>query len=313
MTQLQKSAQSIFKLTENLSFKSKYCLWVSIIIISLFILIQTLVILKIIIPTYTSSLFGYFCIWMFVPHFYIFTKEFIKESNSKEKVLLDEVLRKNMYLEYAAKILRHDMHSGINTYLPRGIKALERKLSHETIQSLKLESSLKLLKEGLLHTQEVYKGVYEFTDLVREDTKLNLYPCDIKELLSEFLTRTSYSDQVIIEDLVVAYINPSLFCTAIDNLIRNGLKYNDDLTKWVRIKMVNGTTLAIIDNGRGLSKQQFKELSKPYIRMKDQKESGSGLGLNISIAILDEHKFKVDVEKLEKGTMFMIDIHNNIT
>ena len=29
-----------------------------------------------------------------------------------------ELSRKNTYLEHAAKILRHDMHSGINTYLP---------------------------------------------------------------------------------------------------------------------------------------------------------------------------------------------------
>ena len=42
---------------------------------------------------------------------------------------LKEVDRKNAYLEHAAKILRHDMHSGINTYIPRGIKSLERRLS----------------------------------------------------------------------------------------------------------------------------------------------------------------------------------------
>ena len=30
--------------------------------------------------------------------------------------------KKTVYLEHAAKILRHDIHSGINTYIPRGIK-----------------------------------------------------------------------------------------------------------------------------------------------------------------------------------------------
>jgi PAS domain S-box-containing protein len=49
-----------------------------------------------------------------------------------------ELNRKNTYLEHAAKILRHDMHSGINTYIPRGISSLERRLSPEDIQKLKI-------------------------------------------------------------------------------------------------------------------------------------------------------------------------------
>ena len=32
-----------------------------------------------------------------------------------------EISEKNTFLEHAAKILRHDMHSGINTYMPRGV------------------------------------------------------------------------------------------------------------------------------------------------------------------------------------------------
>ncbi len=80
-----------------------------------------------------------------------------------------EINKKNTYLEHAAKILRHDMHSGINTYIPRGISSLERRLKPEDIETLKLEAPLKMLKEGLKHTQKVYKGVYEFTNLVKED------------------------------------------------------------------------------------------------------------------------------------------------
>ena len=34
----------------------------------------------------------------------------------------EKLNQKKIYLDYTAKILRHDMHSGINTYIPRGIK-----------------------------------------------------------------------------------------------------------------------------------------------------------------------------------------------
>jgi len=42
-------------------------------------------------------------------------------------------------------------------------------------------------------------------------------------------------------------------------------------------------------------------LSQPYTRKEDQQESGTGLGLNICIAILEEHNFTIECKKLEEG------------
>ena len=66
-------------------------------------------------------------------------------------------------------------------------------------------------------------------------------------------------------------VNEALFCTAIDNLIRNGLKYNDAPTKWVKIYS-EGDFICIQDNGRGLTPKEFWEFSKPYARKEGQKE-----------------------------------------
>jgi K+-sensing histidine kinase KdpD len=60
------------------------------------------------------------------------------------------------------------------------------------------------------------------------------------------------------------------------------------------------------DNGRGITNEEFIELSKPYTRKEGQKEGGSGLGLNICIAILKEHGFKITAEKLDSGTKLKI-------
>ena len=86
---------------------------------------------------------------------------------------LNDIAKKNSYLEHAARIIRHDMHSGINTYMPRGINSLEKRLTTEDIAKLKIEGALKMVKEGLNHTQRVYKSVYEFTNLVKSDVVLN--------------------------------------------------------------------------------------------------------------------------------------------
>ena len=101
----------------------------------------------------------------------------------------------------------------------------------------------------------------------------------------------------------------SLFCTALDNLIRNGLKYNDSPTKYVKIYFdYNNDQLIVEDNGRGMTQDEFEYLSRPYTRRSDQKESGSGLGLNICVEILKEHGFSVSCKKTNQGTKILIQL-----
>jgi PAS domain S-box-containing protein len=228
---------------------------------------------------------------------------------------LREVDRKNAYLEHAAKILRHDMHSGINTYLPRGIKSLERRLSKMLVSldipeekgEKHLGQSLQLLKEGLAHAQRVYNGVKEFTNLVKKEAVMDRQPHNLQQILIDYLKGTSYRSSVAVEDLGTEEVNESLFCTAVDNLIRNGLRYNDSDTKLVKLYR-EGDVLVVEDNGRGMTQEQFDEFSKPYARGENNKESGSGLGLNICVAIMTEHGFKVTSEKIKTGTKIKIEM-----
>ena len=129
----------------------------------------------------------------------------------------------------------------------------------------------------------------------------------MREILVSYLSSTSYEKQVVIDELGIAEVNESLFCTAVDNLIRNGLKYNDSSTKLVHI-FAEGNYICITDNGRGMSQDDLITWSQPYKRKEGQHEAGSGLGLNICIAIMDEHKFPVTAEKLEIGTKLKIKI-----
>lgn len=288
---------------EGISKKSRIALAIAGAIMLTFFLVQTCIAFELCPATYGLALFGYICVIAFMPPFFIVVAEFL----TKKKQVADELDKKNIYLEHAAKIIRHDMHSGINTYIPRGISGLQRRLSLESIEELKIQAPLRLLQDGLKHAQKVYAGVYEFTNLVKSDAQMSKKEVDIDSVLRDYLSLTSYKDQVILSDLPVLNVNEALFCTAIDNLIRNGLKYNDSDTKLVKI-YIEDNYLCIEDNGRGLTNAEFIELSKPYTRKKDQKEGGTGLGLNICTAILQEHGFSVSAEKLKQGTKLRIKI-----
>jgi hypothetical protein len=285
------------KMSSEISVISKLCLWVSVIIMLIFFFVESCVVFGICELSMNLSYFGYGCLLSFMPLFGVVIKEFLGKKANVEA----ELFNKNNYLEHAAKILRHDMHSSINVYIPRGVSSLERRLTEHQIKELKIGPPLRMVREGLTHAQKVYKGVYEFTNLVKNNSILQKETYDIKEILNGYLKSTSYKSQVLLsENLPTIKVNESLFCTAIDNLIRNGLKYNDSERKVIKIYS-EGKYIVVEDNGRGLSTEEFTQLSKPYTRKDNQEEQGSGLGLNICKSILEEHGFKIRVESLTRG------------
>ena len=220
----------------------------------------------------------------------------IKIQDVELEKQLGDIAKKNTYLEHAAKVIRHDMHSGINTYIPRGLSSLEKRINDEVAKELKIDLALRMIKEGLSHTQKAYKNVYEFTNLVKPQANLTKTEVNLGESLTSYLSMTSYSSQVQISDLPTVFANETLLCIAIDNLIRNGLKYNDSSHKQVKV-FAEGNFLYVEDNGRGMSQEEFEQWSNP----KKEKKEESGLGLNICKAILEEHGFKISAEKLKLG------------
>jgi len=231
----------------------------------------------------------------------------IKHQDKEIITQLTDIHVKNTYLEHAARIIRHDMHSGINTYMPRGLSSLERRLTPDEMKNLKIDTAIKMIKDGLLHTQKVYKSVYEFTNLVKQNVVLEKELVDVKTLLVDFLSNSAYKTQVEISDIGLISVNKVLFCNAIDNLIRNGLKYNDSDVKLVKV-FLEENCIVVEDNGRGLTETKFQEIISASYKNSDNYKEEVGLGLNICNAILKEHGFSISCEQLNNGTKIKIKI-----
>jgi hypothetical protein len=141
---------------QGISLNAKISLVVAGVIMLTFFTVQTCIVFGLCEPTLFLAKFGWGCVIFFMPPFFKVVQEFLA---NKAKISKD-LSTKNTYLEHAAKIIRHDMHSGINTYLPRGIKSMKRRLTEEQIAELKIGAPLKLIEDGLHHAQKVYSGVY---------------------------------------------------------------------------------------------------------------------------------------------------------
>jgi signal transduction histidine kinase len=110
---------------------------------------------------------------------------------------------------------------------------------------------------------------------------------------------------------VMIETNKNLFKTVMQNLIQNGLKFNQASLPKVTIEILHKTEyiqFLISDNGFGINAQFKEELFLPFKRFNKEIE-GSGLGLTISKRIAQKMNGNLYCAKSdEKGTTFVLEL-----
>lgn len=230
--------------------------------------------------------------------------------NINDMIFKNEINRREAYLQYASRIIRHDLNSGINIYIPRGVTGVKR-VTKDLNLGKSFDRSMNLIERGLIHSRYIYTGVKEFTEMFRDGQNITKSEYDLTELINDYLKNLHYSNLVEVSDLGKVEVNGSLFCIAIDNLIRNGLTYNDSKYRNVKIYRT-GNYLCVEDNGRGINKERFMSYIKPFKRNNKQREPGTGLGITICYSIIKEHGFDIDVVKLESGSIIKIELGETV-
>jgi len=241
---------------------------------------------------------------------WLLTQNELNMSILEEIKMREELYKKDIFIQYAAKILRHDMHSGINTYIPRGIAHLRKKISPEQIKKQRLAIAFTLLEDGITHVQRVYKSVNAFTNLTNPQARVLEGTVELGKELSEYLVFAKYKDKVKIEELTTVTGNPYLLCTAFGIFIENGFKFNDNEPekRFVRVYLFSENEIAIEDNGCGMTQEDLVKFTQPL--QTSEKMHNSLLNFNIAIIIIREHKFSIRAEKLENGTRILIRFRN---
>lgn len=100
------------------------------------------------------------------------------------------------------------------------------------------------------------------------------------------------------------FIDEKKFCRLFDNLLSNSIKYSPRRSN-ILIN-INKDSFKIIDEGKGMTKNQISKITQRYTRF-DDIQGGFGLGFNIIYSIAKEYKLKIDIKsKINEGTCIKI-------
>ena len=112
---------------------------------------------------------------------------------------------------------------------------------------------------------------------------------------------------------LIFYSNKPLLHTALKNIIENACKFSSNHLAEVKIgTSVSGISIAIKDNGPGISERELPFIFEPFYRSASTKEvKGYGIGLALAYRIFKAHGFPLKVEsEVNKGTTFIINFSN---
>ena len=128
----------------------------------------------------------------------------------------------------------------------------------------------------------------------------------VSRLISSALELTFVENvEIIKDDSVDEFINVDSvkMSIAIKNLIENAYKYADSDEK-IRVYIGNTnkhTTVLVKDRGPGIPENLIKNITKAFVRGKNETESGFGLGLSICYKVISAHGGKLEIQNNPRG------------
>ncbi|MBC6425423.1 MAG: PAS domain-containing sensor histidine kinase [Ekhidna sp.] len=216
-------------------------------------------------------------------------------------------------------IIAHDIKSPLNmfqTFLNVSNQAdmsLKEFFKYQEILKQKLTSLTGTVNELLdwsrmqLGGINAYPAMVNVCDVVNEN--IDLFDSLIKKKNIEFKVNASCN--------VSAWIDENHFKVAIRNLIHNAIKFTNEggTVEILSNQNEKETIIKVADTGIGMDSETINSIIKKEIQDSQagtQREMGTGLGLSLSIGLLEKNNCDVSVKsEINKGTTFEIKIPNH--
>lgn len=98
--------------------------------------------------------------------------------------------------------------------------------------------------------------------------------------------------------------NPGLLISALENVVRNAIKYGRDTIKVRFFPDAHQLAIQIDDNGEGVPDDELGDIFRPFYRVstaRDRSSGGTGLGLAITDSAIRQHSGTVNASRSPLG------------
>ena len=209
-------------------------------------------------------------------------------------------------------IISHDVKSPLNSILSLLQLLKERKFEDKSIEQI-----VELLHKSTYSTMKLLENLLSWAKLQTGDLKYEPAAFDMKELASEVETvfkgnteqKKIWLNNQIQKSLLV-YGDHNMIYTVLRNAVSNAIKFTNPggQIKIYSIDDTDGVTIAVADNGVGMTQAEVQELFKVDSKFKKEGtagEKGTGLGLILCKEFIARHNGNVCIEsEADRGTTF---------
>jgi signal transduction histidine kinase len=231
------------------------------------------------------------------------------ESREKSQQLLQELLDSNTELKRFNFMVSHDLRTPLRqivsfTDLARMANQKQDKDGVQDYLDYVGSSARQLytLTEDLLSLAHLDHKTLEKSTVA--------LPEIFDQVRAHFGNQSELLDLEISDQAKTLTGNATLIGIVLQNLIENGIKYNDSLHKKINITTEQQTDQVIIrirDNGIGIPAGSEQKIFELFERLhNNNKYPGTGLGLAITRKIMMAHGGEIWVEPQETGSLFVL-------
>jgi len=216
---------------------------------------------------------------------YVKQKQFITDASHELKTPLTR-------LQLSTALVRHQ------TGDIEPVKRIEKEIQRMD----KMISELLLISRQQMHSQMEH-NLFSIDQLWDDVIKDALFEAEQRKITCDVNISILHPEKHMI------YGNLSLLTSAIENIVRNALKYTKDRI-FLTINLQkneqdeNCLQIRVDDNGLGLPPEEFDKIFKPFYRVDETRTratGGTGLGLTIVYNVVNEHHGKVWAESSNLG------------
>jgi len=226
----------------------------------------------------------------------------------------EELIETSEELERFTYIASHDLKSPLRT-ISNFIGLIEKDLLKQDYD--KLPKKLDFVKSGAEQMHFLVQNILEFS-VLKSNLQNERVLIDLNTVMDKVITNLlkdieDKNAKIYVDKLPAIVANEVEFLLLFQNLIQNGIKYNENDYPEIQVICVEETeTLQIQfqDNGIGIEEKYFETIFEYFKRLHNYaKYAGTGLGLGLCKKIISSYNGQITVQSFpQKGSTFTISL-----